>query len=103
MWRSAAFGATDDLLGMRWLEAQGDASFAGAESAGLSTVETYFNETNQVGVNQALEEFFNAMGPPRRIPQTSVTDRPSTEQDLILRTRCPVRPPTSMQPSRTSS
>lgn len=54
--------ASDELLGMRWMEAQGDASFAGAESAGLSTVETYFNETNQSGVNQVLEEFFNALG-----------------------------------------
>lgn len=54
--------ASDELLGMRWMEAQGDASFSGAESAGLSTVETYFNETNQIGVNQVVEEFFNALG-----------------------------------------
>ena len=54
--------ASEDLLGMRWIEARGAASEAGASSAGLSTIETYFNEANQEGPNQVLEAFFDALG-----------------------------------------
>jgi len=53
--------ASDELLGMRWIEANGESARSGAASAGLSTVETYFNETNQEGVNQVLEAFFDAL------------------------------------------
>lgn len=54
--------ASDELLGQRWIEAGGDAGKSGALSAGLSTIETYFNEASQDGVNQTLQAFFDALG-----------------------------------------
>ncbi len=53
--------ASDELLGKRWVEASGDAAKSGALSAGLSTIETYFNEANQEGVNEVLQNFFDGL------------------------------------------
>lgn len=54
--------ASDELLSKRWVDAGGDAGKSGALSAGLSTVETYFNESSQEGVNEVLQAFFDALG-----------------------------------------
>jgi flagellar hook-associated protein 1 FlgK len=54
--------ASDELLGQRWIEAGGNAGESGALSAGLSTIETYFNESSQSGVNETLQDFFDALG-----------------------------------------
>ena len=54
--------ASDELLSKRWVDAGGDAGKSGALSAGLSTIETYFNESTQEGVNEVLQAFFDALG-----------------------------------------
>lgn len=54
--------ASDELLGRRWIEAGGDAAKAGAMSAGLSTIETFFNEAGQQGVNEVVQDFFDSLG-----------------------------------------
>ena len=40
--------ASNELLGKRWIEATGDSSQASANSAGLSTIETFFNEAKLI-------------------------------------------------------
>jgi len=53
--------ASDELLGKRWVEAGGAAAQSGALSAGLSTIETYFNEAAQAGVNEVVQNFFDGL------------------------------------------